>query len=318
MLFSEGSTSETTDPDAFIALLHDLSGYFEDDLGAFRRFVDLPNELRFRIYNYYFETENNSAACLLWPQFHLAQGSKSTALNSDTVAFLPPICLVDRVTGKEATEHLVTTSHVVISHGPNSHDRSELSSLVRIDAICRRLDVSLQHNIQSILATDVNNQREECLRAQRGGLGAARIPLFADTAINANIHITNTLMSSYLDNLRKLDLTFFTPRCQGKIYGDGQITAGKCRTASITHFIQGFGMHAVLRLKKLQRLVLIGRTHSSWNKENSKVLNDTDEQLYAVARVGYEIKAGFRSKGQNVTIHISLMYKDQCDEEILA
>jgi hypothetical protein len=76
-------------------------------------------------------------------------------------------------------------------------------------------------------------------------------------------------------------------------------------------------MHAVLRLKRLQRLVLTGRTHSSWNKEDDQALDDTDEQLYAVARLGYEIKAGFRSKGQNVTIHIRLMYKDQCDEEIL-
>tara|TARA_R110002003_G_scaffold44_11_gene3326 strand:+ start:29778 stop:30734 length:957 start_codon:yes stop_codon:yes gene_type:complete len=317
MLVSEGATSETTDPDVFITLLQDFGAYFEDDVGAFRRFVDLPNELRFRIYDYYFETEDNSATCLSWPQFHLTQGSNSTALKADTVAFLPPICLVDRVTGKEATEHLVTISHVVISHGRTSHGRSELSSLVRLDAICRRLDVSLQHNIQAILATDVNKQREECLQAQHGGLGAAGIPLFADTAINANIHLTNTLMSSYFDNLRKLDLTFFTPRCQGKIYGDGQITAGKCRTAPITHFIQGFGMHAVLRLKKLQRLMLTGRTHSSWNKEDDQALDDTDEQLYAVARLGYEIKAGFRSKGQNVTIHTSLMYKDQCDEEIL-
>jgi hypothetical protein len=42
MLFSEGATFDSIAPDAFIALLHDLSAYFEDD---FCRFADLPNEL---------------------------------------------------------------------------------------------------------------------------------------------------------------------------------------------------------------------------------------------------------------------------------
>jgi hypothetical protein len=117
-------------------LLRYLDAYFEDDL-VFHRFVDL-NELRFRIYEYYFETDDTSA-CLLWPHWpsplpacyghsFISRRLYNTALNSDTIAFLLLICLVDRAPIK-AIEHLVTTSYVIIGHGQTGHDRSELSSL---------------------------------------------------------------------------------------------------------------------------------------------------------------------------------------------
>ncbi|KAF2033564.1 hypothetical protein EK21DRAFT_108703 [Setomelanomma holmii] len=133
---------------------------------------------------------------------------------------------------------------------------------------------------------------------------------FVDQAVNANVSTTDTLMSSYFDNLRKLSITFWTPKCQGKLSEDGRVTSGKCRTAPIVQFLEDFGIHALLRLRKLQKLTLRGRTTSSLLEKDGPALDDNAEQLYAIAQLGYKLKDGFRSRGQVVTIHILFMYKD--------
>ncbi|KAH7077958.1 hypothetical protein BKA63DRAFT_593260, partial [Paraphoma chrysanthemicola] len=312
MTTSHGATLSGTEPDPFVALLHDFGTYWDNESRVFPRFVALPNELRFRIYEYYFEADNVSAICLRWPLFDFGHKIYSTAMESASVPFLPPMCLVDRATGKEAIEHLISTSRIVISHG-----QREVSAFVKLDGLCRRLDVSMHRNIQTLGATDVNNQRNQFLRHRRRGLDSDGEPLFTARARVANTIITKSLMSSYFDNLQKVTLTFFAPRAQGKLRADGSIVAGKSRTAPITSFLEGFGMHAVLRLKKLRRLRLIGRTHTSWAKTPAGYLDDTDEQLFAVARMGHEMMAEFRMRSQSVTIVVRLMYKDQCVEEVL-
>ncbi|KAH7088509.1 hypothetical protein FB567DRAFT_340277 [Paraphoma chrysanthemicola] len=311
MATTHGGTLSGTEPDPFVALLHDFDTYWDSESRVFHRFVELPNELRFRIYEYYFEADSVSAICLRWPLFELGHKIYSTAMDSTSVSFLPPMYLVDRATGKEAIEHLVSMSRIVINHG-----QREASAFVKLDALCRRLDVSMHRNIQTLGATDVNNQRNQFLRHRRRGLDSDGQLLFTAHARVANTIITESLMSSYFDNLREVTLTFFTPRAQGKLRADGSILAGKSRTAPITSFLEGSGVHAVLRLKKLRRLTIIGRTHTSWGKRPVDYLDDTEEQLFAVARMGHEMMAEFRSRSQSVTIVVRLMYKDQCVEEL--
>lgn len=94
---------------AFLELVHDIEPYVDELTWqpTFQRFADLPIELRYEIYELYFnENQARALATENWPAYN---HSNEELRRRDSVQFLPRLCLASKELMKEAGTLLLSS-----------------------------------------------------------------------------------------------------------------------------------------------------------------------------------------------------------------
>lgn len=119
----------------------------------FHRFTELPIELRYMVYNEYFERDHESETGFGWIRHYGPRVSPGYGNgHSLNPPFLPNLCLTDRFIGEEASTHLFNVAVVAL-------DRTRA-----IDHFVRRLDAHTVFDIASKIRNlhfSLGNNRSE-------------------------------------------------------------------------------------------------------------------------------------------------------------
>jgi hypothetical protein len=117
-------TTSACELDAFAALLHAINPFVDDLLRQpeFHRFMDLPIELRYFVYEHYFEEDTKSLACAERTS-HIDMHCIDVEPPNHRISapFLPSLCLVSRAIRVEVTSLLLRAVEFQVRSCSSAH-----------------------------------------------------------------------------------------------------------------------------------------------------------------------------------------------------
>jgi hypothetical protein len=255
---------------------------------VFHRFLDLPIELRYKVFEESILDEPGVVACRPWnevtsPWYSLSYGSR----------FLPNICMTSRELMSEIVAFLTSSSTF------------DMGGTCEVKFICKRLSsISSVHDFRAIRRlrfTDANfTSYSHIYHWATKAEGAC-----LERAQEANELCTDIV--AQLDDLKELTLRFYAP---SKSYGNPRLV----HAMSIGPFLNGFNTRCLLQQKNLRKVILSAKSSFKTDDGLSPLQDDDAEKLRPVLDLGKQIKQGFEERGQGgVEVQVRLLYAGQCD-----
>ena len=195
---SIGPSSSCTDA-AFLELAHNLELYIEDILWrpTFHGFLDLPIELRYKIYEEYFSNNEGAVTTQSWSHvtWHLSEYRRRAS-----VQFLPRFCLASKVLLKEVASFLLTPMEFRFEHVGN------LLYFLEAAAHFQTLKFNIAHHVRRLYVHDVNELRF----AQTGFVNGSSF-LHIDMLRTELANVSTSVALNNFQGLPELVLAFHAP-----------------------------------------------------------------------------------------------------------
>jgi hypothetical protein len=297
----DSSSNQVSSPlDAFDDLLCALDPYTDELLlpSEFHRFLDLPLELRYNVYEEYYLDEHIALACQPW------NGPSSTLLSklkycAQKLPFLPPLCLTSHALLSEVVPFIMKTATFSLtgSYLENAYINKRLSSISSATDL---------RAIRKLRFTAVNNS------ASLFAYGEVKLP----GSVVSSTQLFNSIVSK-LDGLREATFCFHAPIRLNRLY-DG---SWALYAESISTGLHGFDTSCVMQLKSLRNVGLEAKSNYEHQGTylcrrfgaSATLQGDDTEKLLPVMELEKLIKDGFMVHGQDVEVQVQLFYAGQCD-----
>ncbi|OAL00744.1 hypothetical protein IQ06DRAFT_305650 [Phaeosphaeriaceae sp. SRC1lsM3a] len=308
---SAGSSTQSYDDASagsegpFFALLQDMSPYIDEVLAApeFHRFLELPIELRCKIYEQYFIDNKNSIICKTWPylritrQFAVKQRSGKTAH-----ALIPNLCLVSKALQDEQLDCLFSLLNF------DFEDATTFEFGLAMIGGPMKLPC-LQNYIRNVSIRNVNGQHYRVVSTVARDGAAQETRKDCEEAMFS----VSTLLRE-LPRVRQLSFEVCSPLwCRRQITNTSLIQKTWLQALPIAGYLGGFEILGVLTMKALTRLTIIGQAgHYNCHPHVRSILANKDfgntEHLQGVIDLARQIKDGFSKQNQDVLVEVRLMY----------
>lgn len=179
--------------------LQDLNPYIDELLQQpeFRRFLDLPVELRYEVYEQCFLDDTGTIGCHSWPALSLTKGGVDRIRKRKTAPFLPKIGLLSRDTHCEVIDCLMRSMHLE-TQGP----RATLSLFKQVLGGARVL-----RGLRKLSILDLNGQKNKFELTGPRGEEMTKSLLVAATSLTRLCSNSLRLFAG----LRELTLQFHAP-----------------------------------------------------------------------------------------------------------
>lgn len=301
--------------DPFSALLQDINPYVDDipTKPEFHRFLDLPMELRCKIYVQYFLDNTDSIACKSWPTLLIDwitaipnRGRKSRR------AFLPKLCLASKSLQKGQLDCLISPIELVCGKIPNLNTglqylQKSLKARCLLDHI-RHISIRRTNNCYNRVIDNFWNEDVSELDVEKRSRHL--------------MHNLGALLPKF-PQLRQLSFAVHAPlRYVGVIPNTANVDC--VRALSINRYIKDFDTQALLALKELTKVTISGSAgrHNCPEEFSVPALTSVEqdgkiENLQAVKDLAREIKDGFQKQDQDVVVELHLTYGGDKEEQIV-
>jgi hypothetical protein len=218
---------------------------------------------------------------------------------------------MDRTTGKEALACLVGVATLEL------YSSTEMADISKVASVCHLNGVRIRDHLHGISLTHVNG----CYR-RFGHEPSANDVLNLATGFNRKA--STLLKNSCFDNLYQLRLTFHAPiYIPSRDEDDDEGARNIRRAVPIDGCLENFDLYSITRLRRLQKVVFIAKTHQAVMVEEKESRPEVEyqgermEHLHAVADMARQVKATFQARGQKVIVQVCLKLSDRSHEETL-
>jgi hypothetical protein len=256
----------------------------------FHRFLDLPLELRYNVYEQYFLDNTKSNFTAHWPALHVAKLFGSRHLGETyRPSILPNLCVVNKVLRQELMACLLDPM------GINFQDAAALASFDGVCLVHKFKPFHLVAKVRNATFPDVNANAYRILLEETPAKAAEMIQ--RTKRLNTTF---NRLLPSY-SGLRYLNIALYSPG----IYNSSRMVL---KVEPVREYMQGLSTQSILGLKELQAITITARNcdPNLCCIVHDAVVTDAGntEHLRPVFEFAEQIKDGFTKQGRDVRVDI--------------
>lgn len=286
---------------AFLELAQDLELYIDDLVWrpTFHRLVDLPIELRYQIYELYFDDDVRAFATMFWPDCYFWP---SLLRKVKSAPYMPDLCLANKSLLKEVGSFLLASLRFEFRSVPNMMHFFDKAAQFQSS------ELNIIQGIRELVQQDTNNcdsQHAICPSGQR-------TPTFNMTAIVLSNRSTSIALHM-LQNITHLTLCFYAPVevRRSKTIGGPPIF----KALSIHEYLDGFNASSISRLKNLRSAEFLGYSgyqnvdrYAGIDLKDSNWVKDDEECLAPLVKMTLEVKMRPKARGQEVEVVTAMHY----------
>jgi hypothetical protein len=289
-------SSNRNNVDPFMMLLQHLNPFIDESPSQreFHRFLDLPLELRYKVYEQHFLDNTKSTCTAYRPTLSM---NDPAMLRNYKRQVLPDLCCVSKLLREELLKCLLDRMEV------------KLRDLFHLKLYAGRLSsgkmfesFDLFARFRTVTFRGLNSEIVLCLYAS-----------WEFGIIEANNTTVTRLLPTFA-GIRHLSVVLTSP-LHLRDHAD-HITY---KTLSITNCLQGLDTASIVGLKELRKLTITGTTGfaSLGNPGRLQTPIEDDENiehLRSVSELAQQIKDGLKEHGRDVRVEVYLKYGKDLEE----